>query len=69
MKGKEIINDKKYGYDVKKVRKNIAEKEHIWRIGKKLVDDDVGEVHDQIKEMSRTYDQLQKEMMQLKNQH
>ena len=43
-KHEEIIQgSKKKGKDVKKVRMSLAEKEHIWRICKKWVNDDVEE--------------------------
>ena len=43
--GIDIINKykNKKGKDAKKVRMSIAEKEHIWRISKKWIDDDIEE--------------------------
>ena len=41
---KEIIEtNKKKGKDVKKVRMSLAEKEHIWRLSKKWVEDSISE--------------------------
>ena len=41
VKTNEIIECKiRQGKDSKKVRMSIAEKEHVWRIGKKIIDDE-----------------------------
>ena len=44
VKHKDIVElNKKQGKDVKKVRMSLAEKEHIWRISKRWVNDDIDE--------------------------